>query len=112
MPCLEGSNLSWYRRALAIVFLFFCVMGSAGANNSLFSWGQEPELLQAVDVFQLEEVRQQDDSFEVNGRVTDGYYVYRHSLKLVDGQGNPVELGLTAGTAQHDEFYGDTEIYT
>ncbi|MEJ6655502.1 MAG: protein-disulfide reductase DsbD [Pseudomonas sp.] len=114
MPCLEESKLSWYRRALAIVFLCFCVMGSAGANSSLFSWGQEPELLQAVDVFQLEEVHRQDDSdsFEVKGRITDGYYVYRHSLKLVDGQGNPVELGLTAGTAQHDEFFGDTEIYT
>ena len=101
-----------YRRALALVCLFFCVTGNAWASGGLFSWGQEPELLEAVDVFQLEDVRQQGDRFEASGRVTDGYYVYRHSLKLVDGQGDPVELGLTAGTAQHDEFFGDTEIYT
>lgn len=99
-------------RALAIVLLFFCAIGSASASGSLFSWGQESELLEAVDVFKLEDVRQQGDRFEVNGNITDGYYVYRHSLKLVDGQGNPVELGLTAGTAQHDEFFGDTQIYT
>ena len=101
-----------YRRALALVCLFFFFTGNAWASGSLFSWGQEPELLEAVDVFQLEDVRQQGDRFEASGRVTDGYYVYRHSLKLVDGQGDPVELGLTAGTAQHDEFFGDTEIYT
>lgn len=105
--------MSWYRRALTVVFLFFCVSGSAWGTGGLFSsWGNEPQLLEAVDVFQLEDVRQQGDRFEASGRVTDGYYVYRHSLKLVDGQGDPVELGLTAGTAQHDEFFGDTEIYT
>lgn len=112
MPCLEESKLSLYRRACAIVFLFFCVTGSAWASGGLFSWKQEPELLEAVDVFQLANVYQQDDRFEATGNITDGYYVYRHSLKLVDAQGNPVELGLTAGTARHDEFFGDTEIYT
>lgn len=112
MPCLEEPTLFLYRRVLAIVLLFLCVIGSTWASGGLFSWGQEPELLQAGDVFQLENIRRQDDSFEVNGSVTDGYYVYRHSLKLVDGQGSPVELGLTTGTVQHDEFFGDTEIYT
>ena len=105
--------MSLYRRALAIVFLFFCITGSAWGTGGLFSsWGNEPELLPAVEVFSLEDVRQQGDRFEASGSVIDGYYVYRHSLKLVDGQGNPVQLGLTAGTAQHDEFFGDTEIYT
>ena len=103
----------WYRRASAVVLIFFCVVGSAWASGGLFSsWGQQPELLEAVDVFKLDGISQQSDRFEAQGRVTEGYYVYRHSLKLLDGHGEPVELELSAGKAQHDEFFGDTEIYT
>lgn len=104
--------MSLYRRAFAFVVLFFSVTGGAWASGGLFSWVQEPELLEAADVFTVEDVRQQADRFEASGHITAGYYVYRHSLKLVDGQGDSVELGLTAGTVQHDEFFGDTEIYT
>lgn len=103
----------WYRRASAVVLMFFCVVGSAWASGGLFSsWGQQPELLEAVDVFKLDDISQQSGRFKAEGRVTEGYYVYRHSLKLLDGSGEPVELELSAGKAQHDEFFGDTEIYT
>ena len=103
----------WYRRASAIVLLCFFAFGSAWASGGLFSsWGKQPELLEAVDVFQLDGIHQQGDRFEAKGIVADGYYVYRHSLQLVDGHGEPVDLALSAGTAQHDEFFGDTEIYT
>lgn len=114
LKCIAGeeSKLSVYRRALAVVLLFFCISGSAWASDGLFAWGQEPELLEAAEVFELTELHQQGDRVDAVGHVTDGYYVYRHSLKLLDGQGDPVELELTAGTAQHDEFFGDTEIYT
>src|SRR5690606_38593342 len=113
MPCFGELDLFWYRRASAIVLLCFFAFGSAWASGGLFSsWGKQPELLEAVDVFQLDNIHQQGDRFEAKGIVTDGYYVYRHSLKLVNGQGEPVDLALSAGTAQHDEFFGDTEIYT
>src|SRR5690606_40380841 len=39
-------------------------------------------------------------------------YVYRHCLKLVHDQGEPLELPLSEAAAQHDEFFGDTQIYT
>jgi len=106
--------LPLYRRALATVLLLFFTTSGVWANGLFSSWGQEsePELLQAVEVFTLEEVRQQNDRFQVNGNVADGYYVYRHSLQLTDAQGEPVELEVPAGEARHDEFFGDTEIYT
>lgn len=103
----------WYRRASAVVLIFFCVVGSAWASGGLFSsWGQQPELLEAVDVFKLDDISQPGERFEAQGAVTEGYYVYRHSLKLIDGNGEPVDLELSAGKAQQDEFFGDTEIYT
>src|SRR3546814_14064596 len=60
----------------------------------------------------LEPVQQQGDEYVVQGRVADRYYVYRHSLRLVDAQENDVKLAIPAGTPKHDEFFGDTEIYT
>lgn len=101
-----------YRIARAALILCCFAMGSAWASSSLFSSANEPEFLDPVDVFTLEQVRQQGDEYVVQGHIADRYYVYRHSLKLVDGQDNDVELVLPSGTPKHDEFFGDTEIYT
>lgn len=101
-----------YQHALVIVFLFFCANGSAWAGGGLFSWGKNAEFLDAAEVLKLEDVRQQDDNFVVNGNIADDYYVYRHSLKLVDGQGDSIELEFSTGIATNDDFFGDIEIYT
>ncbi|GAB1575819.1 protein-disulfide reductase DsbD [Bordetella petrii] len=103
--------MSWYRSALALVLVFCSAVGNAWAVGDLFSWDREPEFLDAADVFRLEQVRRQDDQFVVGGRIADGYYVYRHSLQLVDAQGRAVTLELPAGTPKRDEFFGDTEVY-
>ncbi|WP_409079891.1 protein-disulfide reductase DsbD [Pusillimonas sp. SM2304] len=87
-------------------------MGSAWASSGFFSLGNEPEFLDPADVFTLEHLQQQGDEYVVQGHVADRYYVYRHSLKLVDALDNDVDLALPAGAPKHDEFFGDTEIYT
>ncbi|PLC50876.1 thiol:disulfide interchange protein [Pollutimonas subterranea] len=104
--------MSVYRIARAAIILCCFAIGSASASSSLFSSGNEPEFLDPADVFTLEQVQQQGDEYVVQGHVADRYYVYRHSLKLVDAQENDVKLAIPAGTAKHDEFFGDTEIYT
>lgn len=104
--------MSVYRIARVALILCCFAVGSAWASSSLFSSGNEPEFLDPADVFTLEQVQQQGDEYVVQGHVADRYYVYRHSLKLVDGQENDVNLALPAGTPKHDEFFGDTEIYT
>lgn len=104
--------MSVYRIARAALILCCFAVGSAWASSSLFSSGNEPEFLDPADVFTLEQVQQQGDEYVVQGHVADRYYVYRHSLKLVDDQENDVKLALPAGTPKHDEFFGDTEIYT
>lgn len=66
--------MSLYRRTLATVLLLFCASSSVWGNGLFSSWGEEtePELLEAVEVFKLEDVRQQDDRFQINGNVADG----------------------------------------
>lgn len=105
-------SLSVYRIARAAIVLCCFAIGSVWAGGGLFSSNTEPEFLDAENVFTLKEAQQQGDDYVVQGHIADRYYVYRHSLKLVDGQGNEVNLDLPSGKAKHDEFFGDTEIYT
>ncbi|MBN8762135.1 MAG: thiol:disulfide interchange protein [Thiobacillus sp. 63-78] len=105
--------MAWYRRVL-VAFLLCCgVIGSAWASGLLPSWGNsDPQFLDAADVFKLEAAQRQGEAFLAAGHIADGYYVYRHSIKLVDARGREVGLNLPAGQPKHDEFFGDTEIYT
>lgn len=105
--------MAFYRRIVAIFLLCGCAVGSAWADGLFPSWGRsERQFLDVAEVLKLDAVQQQGDSFSAAGHVADGYYVYRHAIKLVDAQGHEVSLTLPAGTAKHDEFFGDTEIYT
>ena len=104
--------MSAYRIARAAFFICCLAVGNAWANNGLFSSLSEPEFLDASEVLQLEEVQLQGDEYVVASRIADDYYVYRHSLKLVDAEENELGLVLPEGTPQHDEFFGDTVIYT
>ncbi len=102
----------FYRRVVAVFLLCCCAIGSAWAEGLLPSWGSsEQQFLDVAEVFKLEPAHKQGDSFSAAGHVADGYYVYRHAIKLIDAQGHEVSLTLPTGTAKHDEFFGDTEIY-
>lgn len=104
--------MAFYRRVVAIFLLCCCAVGSAWADGLFPSWGSsERQFLDVAEVFKLDSAQQQGDSFSATGHVADGYYVYRHAIKLVDAQGHEVSLTLPTGTAKHDEFFGDTEIY-
>lgn len=102
----------FYRRVVAVFLLCCCAIGSVWAEGLLPSWGSsERQFLDVAEVFKLEPAHKQGDSFSAAGHIADGYYVYRHAIKLVDAQGHEVSLTLPTGTAKHDEFFGDTEIY-
>lgn len=101
-----------YRSLLTIIVLCFYVMGSAWAVSGLFASGAEAEFLDPADVFKVEKVSRQGDWLVAQGHIAEGYYVYRHSLKLVSAQGQAVNIELPPGTPKQDEFFGDTVIYT
>lgn len=101
-----------YRRAIAILILCCLTLGSALAGNNLIPWARsEAQFLDVAEVLKLETVQQQGGLLSAQAHVAEGYYVYRHSLKLLDGQGRETGVTLPPGTPKHDEFFGDTEIY-
>ena len=104
--------MSAYRIARAALIVCCLAIGNAWASNGLFSFNSQPQFLEASEVLKLEEPQQQGEEYVLAGRIADDYYVYRHSLKLVDAEGNELDLVLPEGTPQHDEFFGDTVIYT
>lgn len=104
--------MSVYRIVRAALILCCLAVGTAWSNTNFFSFGATPEFLDPTEVFILDDVQRHGDNYVVSSHVADGYYVYRHSLKLVDNQENEVDLTLPEGTPIHDEFFGDSEIYT
>ncbi|WP_407650563.1 protein-disulfide reductase DsbD [Comamonas resistens] len=113
--CLKGDDLRidlLLRRAILALVLMCCAAGAAVAGSGSFLWSNESQFLDAAEVFKLREVSQQDDWIVVEGKIAKGHYLYRHALKLTDEKGRNVPLELPAGTAKHDESFGDTEIYT
>lgn len=101
-----------YRGALAMMVLCFLVIGGVSANAGLFSLGADAEFLDPADVFKVEKISRQGAWLVAQGQIADGYYVYRHSLKLVSAQDKAVDVELPPGTPKQDEFFGDTVIYT
>ncbi|MBY0339592.1 MAG: protein-disulfide reductase DsbD [Rhodocyclaceae bacterium] len=100
-----------YRNWLATALLCCTAIGSALAGGGSAVLGGDTEFLDPTEVFRPGKPLQNGDTMVLEGKIADGYYVYRHSLKLVDGQGNAVTLNLPAGQKKHDEFFGETEIY-
>lgn len=43
--------------------------------------------------------------------ITPGHYLYQHSITATDAAGKSVTLALPKGIENHDEFFGETEIY-
>ncbi|MFT3803629.1 MAG: protein-disulfide reductase DsbD [Burkholderiaceae bacterium] len=104
--------MSRYRRVLAMWLLCFFAVDGAWADGRSMPWGDgDRRFLDAAQVFRLDAVRQQDGAYSVRAHVADGYYVYRHSIRLLDRQGDEIRVELPAGTPRHDEFFGDTQIY-
>ena len=103
----------WYR--MAAVLLLSGVLSSsawAGGGFSLWGGGGPAEVLPVEEVLELTTSIEDDGGVLIEGQITRGHYLYRHALRVVDSAGNEVELVLPAGEARHDEFFGDTEVYT
>lgn len=73
----------------------------------------EAELLPVDQAFALTANAPSRDRIEVQWKVADGYYLYRHRIDVqVDGSGFQAgKLQLPKGKAYRDEFFGDVETY-
>ena len=73
----------------------------------------EDDLLPVDQAFVLTASAPTRDRIEVQWKVADGYYLYRHRTDVqVEGPGFQAgKLQLPKGKAHHDEFFGDVETY-
>ncbi|MET0755464.1 MAG: protein-disulfide reductase DsbD [Pseudoxanthomonas sp.] len=73
----------------------------------------EAELLPVDQAFALSANAPGRDRIEVQWKVAEGYYLYRHRIDVqVDGPGYQAgKLQLPKGKAYRDEFFGDVETY-
>lgn len=101
-------------RRLTVLLLLVAVATLAWARPGFPLWqgAAEREFLPAEQVFVPGPVRRDGDTWVLEGRIAEGHYLYRHALRLLDATGAQVALQSPAGTPHHDEFFGDTEIYT
>lgn len=72
---------------------------------------QQPEFLEAGDVFRVEATAGEDGLTRLSGTVAPGYYLYRHRLSVVADGGAALPLQLSDGKGKTDEFFGRTEVY-
>lgn len=117
-----------------IYWLLLCLLGSAGVNaqtatpdpdvtaaskptaqtqpvqDVLSALKQQNQFLPVEQAFSLDFV-QQDQQLRVSFQIADGYYLYKHKLKLAGVAVNFSKPQLPAALPHEDEYFGKTEVY-
>lgn len=97
--------MSMLRRLLVLLPLLLCMP---------MAWAiDDDDLLPVEQAFVLSASAPSRDRIEVEWKIADGYYLYRHrtAVSVANSGFNAGELKLPAGKAYHDEFFGDVETY-
>jgi len=71
---------------------------------------QQTQFLPVDQAFGLEFV-QQAQKLKISFQIADGYYLYKHKLKLAGIAVNFSKPQLPVGLAHEDEYFGKTEVY-
>ncbi|WP_149194253.1 protein-disulfide reductase DsbD [Luteimonas suaedae] len=102
------SHLSNYRHVLAV--LAACLLGTTATVAAAVD---ESDLLPVDEAFVLTAAAPTRNRIELDWKIADGYYLYRHRIdvrRLDEGfKINPLQL--PAGHKHHDEFFGEVETY-
>ncbi|MDR2870969.1 MAG: thioredoxin family protein [Xanthomonadaceae bacterium] len=96
-----------YRSFVSLVLLVLCWVALPALAIS------ESDLLPVEEAFGVDAAAPSQDRIEVRWRVADGYYLYRHRIGIHVESANfeDAQVRLPDGVPQHDEFFGDVEIY-
>ncbi len=92
------------RYLISLSLLLFTLTANAFFTN-------KQDFLPVEQAFQLTLIEGEQGEALLNWQITPGYYLYRHSIKALDAQENPIELDIPNGVENEDEFFGKTEIY-
>ena len=111
-------NQLTYQSIWAILLVVLLLVS---ASNQLFAAGtpfgnnneEEEEFLTVDEAFQLTATSKSANEIKLFWNVADGYYLYRKRISVSSSDANVTigELDLPTGKNQHDEFFGEVEIY-
>ncbi|MBP9642000.1 MAG: protein-disulfide reductase DsbD [Budvicia sp.] len=98
---------------LIVCFWLSLFFASFGAQASLFG-NSAPSTgkFTSVDRAFVFDFSQNNHLLTLKWEIAPGYYLYQHQMKIVAEHAELADFTLPAGTKHHDEFYGDTFIYT
>lgn len=78
--------------------------------QNILSALQQPKFLPVDQAFMLD-FAQSGESVRISFQIADGYYLYKHKLKIAGVAVNFSNPALPAGLPHEDEYFGKTEIY-
>ncbi|OUL31425.1 cytochrome C biogenesis protein [Nostoc sp. RF31YmG] len=97
--------MKWLHRVVAL-----CALSLSSLPALAFT---EADLLPVDQAFALSARADGRDGIELQWKIADGYYLYRHRIAVAPmGEGfAPGPLTLPEGHKKHDEFFGNVETY-
>ncbi|MGL4269511.1 MAG: protein-disulfide reductase DsbD [Plesiomonas sp.] len=93
-----------------ITLIGLLLLSTSALALNLFPKSSAPGFVPVDDAFPFD-FQQQGDQLKLHWQVKDGYYLYRHSLSVSANQATLGQFTLPPGTAHHDEFFGETQIF-
>ncbi|ALZ76007.1 protein-disulfide reductase DsbD [Rheinheimera sp. F8] len=78
--------------------------------QNILSALQQPKFLPVDQAFMLD-FAQSGESVRISFQIADGYYLYKHKLKIAGVAVNFSNPALPAGLPHEDEYFGKAEIY-
>lgn len=114
------NNRRSFVNALFALLLGFCLPLQAAepttasqnpiAAPNILAALQQPQFLPVDQAFMLD-FAQSGESVRISFQIADGYYLYKHKLKIAGVAVNFSNPTLPAGLPHEDEYFGKTEIY-
>ena len=100
----------WKRVLIALILV--CTSSLVIAANP-FASSDEEEFLTVEEAFQLTSTATSANEVKLFWSIADGYYLYRKRISVVseDTTTTVGDLDLPIGKEQHDEFFGDVQIF-
>lgn len=101
------------KRVLTLILLAWLGLGLAPvpAAAALFGNPSTSAFVPVDQAFSFDFL-QQGAELRLSWQIRPGYYLYRQQLKLEPVNATLGDVSLPQGTAHHDEFFGDTQVYS
>ncbi len=94
-----------------IISFFIALLINSSYADGLFDDAPEPSFLSVDQAFQLSANADTSNQVKLYWLIADEYYLYKKRISVSSDNAQLGDIVLPAGKQQHDEFFGDVEIY-